>query len=180
MPMRRALTPRIVLAVLAGALLTVGLLGACGSGQETPREALESLRTALAAGDGARVAKLHDPESRGFYRSQVREVRARLARGDAMAEIFPGGGPPEAEFTDGSEEDALARFVLASSEIAQRRDWLAAAEVVGEEREDDSHARLRLRNSEDAEDAEQAEQELFFVRTMHGWTHDAFRQFRSR
>ncbi len=155
-------------------ILVPALFAACSSEPATAREALDALRSALADDDGERIAQLHDPESRAFYRSQVREVRARLERGDSIAEIFPGGGQTAGYYADGSEDDALARFVLTSSEVAARGDWLAKAEVVGEESDDDSHVRLRLRGQDDQE------QELFFVRTVHGWAHDAFRQFRSR
>ena len=153
----------------AALVVLCALAAACGGAEKTGREALEALRAALSAGDGAAFYGMLDSEGASRVRAEVRERRAMLARGDDPAAVLEGMPITAEELGRGEEKDAVALFYPRGSPFFQDAKWFAAA-AVAEERPDGPDAvRFTLRGG-DAFD-----RPLWFVRESGAWRFDLFR-----
>ena len=172
--MRRAAT------VLAATLLVVAALVACRgregegpAGPASPREALDAIRSALAAGDGERLYALYDAEATAFHRQKVREMRARIALGEDPANLLEHYPITPAELARGTEVDDVELMLARGSVLARDAKWLATAAVVEERAEGDDAAVLHLRG------ADGTDRVLWFVRNASGWHYDHYRTSRA-
>jgi hypothetical protein len=177
--MNESPVPRSLRARVAPALLVLVTLAACVGERDSPTAAFASLRAAMAAGDGARVLALHDPETRAFRMQRVRTIRARLEQGEDITAVLGHDRRRPEEFLEGTVEEVVARDILTLSMVADTWGRLRDAEVLGEEIEQTPEGRarrgrLRVRYS----DGEEAE--LYFVEAPSGWKFDQFRAYQVR
>jgi hypothetical protein len=153
------------------AFAVLAVLAACGGGggATTPREALESLRGVLLAGDGAGFYKLIDSESQSRGRAEVRERRAMLRRGDDPAAVVAGLPLTPEELTRGDESETMTLFFPRRSPLFREAPWIAAATIV-EERADGPDATLL-----DLRGADGVVRRLWFAREAGAWKFDSLR-----
>jgi len=154
----------------------VGLLAAalgvasCGAREAAaPREALESLRSALLAGDGGAFVKLLDSESRSRALAEVRERRALVARGDDPAKVLAGLPMTADELARGDEAETIALFFPRRSPYFKDASWIAEAAVADGPPEDPDTASLVLRGKNGVVHA------FWFVRESGAWKFDNLR-----
>ncbi len=153
-----------VRAVLFAVVLVAASCG--GSGASTPREALERLRAALSAGDGAAYYALIDTESQSRGCAEVRERRAMLARGDDAAVVLAGLPVTVEELTKGEPADTVTLFFPRRSPFFKDAAWLASAVVASEESEGPDVAAIEMRGSGGVV------RRLWFVRESGAWRFD--------
>jgi hypothetical protein len=156
-------------------LLAIAVLVAapsCGGGFASPRECLDSLVSAAATGDGARLAAAHDAETRAHRRQKILELRALLARGDAPEDTLGGTNFSVADVTTGTPDDAVGRLFVLHSPFVREASWYASAKVIEEKAEGADAAMLRVRG------ADGRERDLWFVREDGRWTFDYERTWR--
>jgi hypothetical protein len=149
--------------------LAVLVAAGCGGGRSTPREALESLRAALATHDGAALNAMTDSESVAHRRAEVRERRAMLERGDDPSAVMQGMPMTADEMRRGTEMDAAGILLDRRSPLFADAKWIGEATVVEEAQDGPDATRLRLRG------VDGAERDLWFHREDGRWRYDQFR-----
>lgn len=148
-------------------------LAACGGGRSTPQETLDTLRSAVAVSDGARLVEVHDSITLANRRQMMRELRALLARGDDPKEVLKPVGLSAEEITTGTLDDAVGRLFLRNSPFVRHADWFRTATPVRPaEFESEDVAKLVLRGSDGME------REVWFVREKGKWAIDQPRTWR--
>jgi hypothetical protein len=151
-------------------LLAALAAGACGGGgAASPREALDALRNALMAGDGAGFYKMLDSESQSRGRAEVRERRAMLRRGDDPAAVVAGLPLTPEELTRGDESDTVTLFFPRRSPLFRDAPWIAAATVVDERADGPDATLLDLRGDNGVV------RRMWFAREGGAWKFDSLR-----
>ena len=157
----------------AWCLVACLVVAACGGERATPREALESFRAALSAHDGAALDALTDAESVAHRRTEVRERRAMLDRGDDPAVAMKDMPLTADEMRRGTEADACALLLDRRSPMFADAKWLSAATIVEETSDGPDGARIHLRGTDGVE------RDVWFVRERERWCYDQFRTRRT-
>ncbi len=161
-------SPRAASAVL---LLLAGL-AACGQGRATPREALDTLRSAAETGDAARLADAYDADTKYARRAMIREWRALIARGDDPAQVLGRTSLSAQDVTTGTLDDAVARLFILHSPFVRDAAWFRDAKVTAEEMDGPDAAKLALTG------VDGAVREIWFVREGGRWALDHGRTWR--
>jgi hypothetical protein len=150
--------------------LLLALAGCSKTSAQTPREAFDRFREALAAGDGAAYYELLDADSAAFGRAAVRERRALLERGDPPAEVLEGLPLTAEELRGGDDATTTKLFYPRRSVFFQEAEWYRKAKVETQDTNlEDGDAFVDLRGEEGAL------RRLWFVKQADGWRFDQTR-----
>lgn len=143
---------------------------ACGRGRSTPQQAVETLRSALVAADGRAIYEMHDREARGFFRDHARVHRARLERGESVADVLGDTELTEADMLRGDVQDAAVALVSSHGELTANADWFRYAVAEGEPEisADGMQARVLLRGTDGRE------QDIWLVKEDGVWAYDHY------
>lgn len=161
--------------ILAAALaLLAALPAACGAeraGAASAREAWDRYLDAVSRSDGPEAARLYDSEARASRTQKLRDLRARIERGDPADAVLAGTGM---SVEDLRRDDAglVGAFLVRSSPIARDMEWFRKAKVGPEEADGDAAARILLRG------ADGTERGIWFLRERDGWVLDVTRTYR--
>ena len=160
------------LVVGAALSLFVSTLGACGGGRASPRETFETIRSAVATGDAARLCDSYDEETKAHRRATIREWRALIARGDDAAPLIGRTELSLADVTTGTVDDVVARIFIRHSPFVREATWFRDAQVTAEESDGPSATKLRLRGLDGTD------REVWFVQERGKWALDHGRTWR--
>lgn len=156
---------------LVAALLAAA---ACSGGRGTPEATYEQIRSAAATGDARLVYELHCSDARAVARQRVREMRARLERGDPPEDVLREFGLSEGDVREGTLDEAAARLMRRFSPVVAEARWYESAVVARVEPEGETAALLRLRGTDGAE------RTLWLVREQGRWSVDGPRTWGGR
>jgi hypothetical protein len=145
------------------------LAAGCGGGRATPREALESMRAALATHDAVALSAMMDGDSVSHRCAEVRERRAMLERGDDPATAMQGMPISADEIRRGSESDAASLLLDRRCPLFADAKWIGTATVVEEVPDGADAARIRLRG------VDGADRDFWFHLENGRWCYDQFR-----